>query len=494
MGTHAVTGVSGLRHRGRAWGAAVLGCAALAGCAVFDDGKRDAPAQPLPAAFRNAEPAEDLPAPSSTWWTGFHSEELDRLVTTALASNHDLKVAVARVAQARAVSGVADSALYPTLNATGKYSVTAPSGGLGTAVDGVEWRSERLPQYGLSAAYELDLWGKNAYAAESALALARASVHYRDAVALGLVADVTKAYVDYLAESDRLEVSRRNLANSRNALEAVRTRLERGDATAVEVLQQETAVASAEGAVPVHTLNRERAFNKLAVLLGTTPAELKLSTSTLAALDMPKVAPGIPAQLICRRPDVRRAEDTLLSADADIRVARAKMYPDLSFSAEGGRAAYSFANLITPQAAFFSIIGQLTFSIFDAGKSSAQVEQNKARYEEMVATYRQTILQAVRDVEDSLAALRSMGDQQQTLARAVDKAKAAHDISARSYDLGAVDYLTLLETERTLFTNEDNETNIRAERLKALVDLYKALGGGTEAPACPQAKAPPAQG
>jgi len=482
-------------HRG-AWrfGVALLGCGLLTACAAVEDTEREVPNVALPSAFKHAdepaaaaEPAAAEPAvqtPQSEWWKTFHSEELDRLVAAALANNHDLKVAIARVTQADAQAGVTGAAQYPTLDASFKHSSTAPSGGVGTVIDTVKYEQQRTIQASLKTAWEIDLWGKNAYAAESALALAQASVHFREAVALTLVSDLTKSYIDFLAESDRVRVAENNLANARSALGAITTRMERGDATIIEVQQQETAVANAEANVPVHLLLRAKAFNKLAALMGSTPAELSLTGGTLANLEPPKVAAGIPSQLICRRPDIRRAEANMLSANADIDVARAKMYPNLSFSAEGGKGGYSFASLMTPQTMFYSLIGELTQSIFDAGKNANGVRQSRARYKEMLETYRQVITEAVHDVEDALASLKITSDQQKSLARAAGHARRAYELSSKSYDRGAVDYTTLLETQRTLFNTEDTETSIRADRLKAAVDLFKALGGGLEEPHC----------
>ena len=481
--------------RGIRVGVAIVGCGLLGACAAIENTEREVPKVDLPEGFKNAPAGDEAKAgedagkpallpPASEWWKSFHSAELNGLVGVALANNHDLKVAIARIMQADAQATAAGAAQYPTLDANFKHSTTAPSGGVGTAVDGVYNYSERVPQISLSTAWEVDLWGKNSAAAESALALAQASVHFREGVALSLVADLTKSYVDILAESDHIKVAENNLANARKALQAVTTKMEEGDATIIEVQQQETAVANAEANIPVHRLLRERAFNKLAALMGKTPPELTIAGGSLSDVELPRIAPGIPSQIICRRPDIRRAEANLLSANADIDVARAKMYPTLSFSAEGGKGGYSFTSWLTPESLFYSLIGQLTESIFDAGKNGATLRQTKARSIEMIETYRQTIVEAVHDVEDAMATLRITDEQQLALARAAGHARTAWELSSKSFDRGAVDYTTYLETQRTLFQTEDTETGTRADRLKAAVDLFKALGGGFEEPHC----------
>ena len=465
----------------------VLALLGMGGCSsLLDDGVREIPQQPLPPAFHNEAADTDLVPPKSEWWKEFHNSELDRLMALALDNNHDLKVAITRIAQADAQAQATGAARYPTLDANQKMSATGPSGGLATATDGnTPWNSQRLPQAGLSTAYEFDLWGKTAASIESALSLAQASVHFRETAGLTLSADVAKSYIDFLAESDRVTVAENNMVDSLKLLEAITTRMESGDATMFEVLQQETAVSTAEAAIAVHLLNREHAFNKLAALVGTTPAELSLDGDSLQELTQPKIAPGIPATLICRRPDIRRAEANMIAADADIKVARAKMYPTLSISLEGGLASYSYVGLANlPNSRFYSLIYGLSQSIFDGGKNAAGVLQQEARHQEMIETYRQTILDSVRDVEDSLASIRLFTQQQSSLARATTSARRAYDVTTISFNRGAADYLMLLEAERSLNNTQDSEVSARADRYKAAIDLFKALGGGFDEPSC----------
>ena len=489
------------------------------GCGATDDGVREIPKVQLPDAFRNTppatakatppaqdadanKPADDkgadtkgtqkapdaaaaeaqLNAPESKWWQSFHSDELDHLIGIALDNNHDLRVAVTRIAQAEETAVINGAAQYPTLNLTTQWTGSRAEAGLATGNLGSGY--SRIPMFAFQASYEADLWGKNKYSAESAYALAMASIHFREGVALTLASDITKTYVDYLAESDHVAVAQNNLANARKALDSVRIRMEQGDATQVELLQQETTASNAEATVQVHRLNREKAFDKLAALMGTTPSFLTISATTLKGIEPPDLSPGIPAQLICRRPDIRRAEATMLSADADIKVARAKMYPDLTFSVSLGRSGYAFSEWLLPQANYASLVGGITQAIFSAGKNDATVRQAEAKYEEMVETYRQAIIQAVHDVEDALAEIRLTGEQRKALLKATGHAKQAYEISTFSFDKHAIDFLSLLESQRSLYTTEDAEVTARADLLKASVDLFMALGGGLDAPHC----------
>lgn len=499
---------------------ALMATVYLGGCAVVDDGVQNIQPPPLPTGFRNdpitkqpifetpqaatpeadpqleqidvgAKPAEPKPeepkpdqlaSPSSSWWQSFHNDELNLLIANAMESNQDVRVAIARIAQAEETAKIANAALYPTASATFNWSGELQSNNSTSGLSASTFY--RIPSGGFQASYEADLWGKNGYAAASALALAQASVYYREGVALTLASDITKAYVDFLAESDHIAVGENNLSNARDSLRAVKTRMQQGDATQVEALQQETTVANAEAALEVHHLSQEKAFNKIAALLGKTPSEITLKGGTLSSLVPPELNPGIPAQLMCRRPDIRRAEATMLSANLDINVARASMYPDITFSATYGRSAYNFDSLILPSTLYETIVGSMTQPLFDAGKNAATVRSDRAKYIEMVQTYHQTIVNAVHDVEDALVELRLTGLQRKALVRASGFAKQAYDLSAFSFDKRAIDFLSLLESQRTLYTTQDAEVSSRSDLFKATIDLFTALGGGLEEPHC----------
>ena len=270
--------------------ATLAASAFLSGCSAMDDGVWNMQMPKMPTLFHNdpstaqsifqqsdadalpkegeteAKTKEEVPdqlaSPSSSWWQAFHNEELNQLIAVAMENNHDLQVAITRIAQAEETARIADAALYPTISNTfswsGEKQSTTASSGLATST------FYRIPSVGFQASYEADLWGKNGFAASSALALAQASVHYREGVALTLASDLTKSYVDYLAENDHIAVAEDNLSNARSSLQAVRTRMEQGDATQVEALQQETAVANAEAVLHVHHMNQEKSFNKIA--------------------------------------------------------------------------------------------------------------------------------------------------------------------------------------------------------------------------------------
>ncbi|WP_172821932.1 efflux transporter outer membrane subunit [Magnetospirillum sp. XM-1] len=440
------------------------------------------PKQDIPASYRNPlpEPSPEMPKPLSQWWKIFGSEELDKLVEEALANNHDLKAAAARIRQADATAGSAASSLLPTISASGKRSVDSPQGGQGADPNPPTNRTHRLSSAYVSASWEVDLWGKIRASEASALATAFANVHDREAVGLSMISDVVLSYIQYLEGMDRETVARSNIANMKAMYQAVSERVRLGESSNLELAQQRNVLAQAEATIPPIVLQRERAFNKLAVLLGRPPQTLSLNGRTLRDLRVPEVSAGLPSDLLLRRPDIRKAEANLVAANANIGVARAKLFPTLSISGDRGWAAQYFDNITNPTSIFFTLAGTMAATLFDNGKTRSDIEYSEGKYVELIETYQQTVLVSLRDVEDALMAVRLQGDlevaQQEVLQASLD----AYGLSSEAFRLGMVDYLNVLETQRTRFQAEDSKVQARFGRLEAAIGLYKALGGGME--------------
>lgn len=451
----------------------------LGGCATED--KLPEASKAAPPAYRNIAKAQDLPRPRTDWWREFSSPELDRLQEAALANNKDLQVAIARVAQAHAQARIADAARYPGLDVVARREALGPADGVGSAATKQEWDSLNRFQLGLRANYEADLWGKQGHAVESALALAVASVHQREAVALTLTAEVATAYLEYLSFIDRVAIAERGLENRRNSLGAVTKRLRQGDATSLESAQQRVALATAESAAAVLAQRRERTFNRLAALVGVSPAELRLEASGLALVTVPPINPGLPSELLCRRPDIRRLEAQLAAAQFDVRSVRANLLPSFSLAGEIGFGSRHLAALSNPASLFFLASGTLAHTLFDAGRRDSQIELARARHLEMLHQYSATLLTALREVEDALVGTRLTEDQFRALAEALDSSKASFVLNRRTFDVGAVDYLALLDAEQRVLTSEDSFESARHDRMRAAIDLFRALGGGTRA-------------
>ncbi len=449
-------------------------------CSLTPDYQR--PQQDLPGAYRNPipDPSPEIPRPLSQWWKSFGSAEMNALVEEALTNNHDIKAATQRIAQAEAQAGSAASALLPSVSLSAKSDVDSPNGGQGTVLSQGTNRTHRLYSAGFSASYEFDLWGKIRASEDSSLATALANVHDRESLAITMVADLVTTYIQYLESLDREAVARQNIANMKTMHAAVRERVRLGESSQLELAQQRNVLAQGEATIPPIVLQRERSFDKIAALLGRAPGSLNLTGKSLSELTLPEVGPGLPSDLLLRRPDIKKAEANLIAANANIGVARAKMLPSFSLTGERGWASQLFDNLTSPGSIYYTLAASVAATIFDAGKTEADIAYSRAKYAELVEAYQQTVLNSLRDVEDALASVRLEGElevaQQEVMKASLD----AYQLSSEAFRLGMVDYLNVLETQRTRFQAEDTGVQSRFGRLEAVVSLYKALGGGME--------------
>ena len=428
-----------------------------------------------------ADPAT-LPKPASQWWREFGSTELNGLVERALENNHDLKAAVARIAQAEAQAGIQAGSLLPTLGISGKHQADSPIGGTGNKIPSLANHSERLHQIGLTASYELDIWGKNRDAQNAALATAQASLYDREALALTLVADVSTAYFQYLEAVERLSTAEQNVANMVHVLEMVSKRYKIGEGTRIEQRQQATALVQAKALVPGLRITMEQSRNHLATLLGELPENLDLHGKSIEEVSLPTLPAALPSELLARRPDLRRAEAQLVSANSAIGQARAALLPSFSLTGERGVGSPYFDSLINPTSYYFIFTAALSQVLFDNGKSLSQIELQQAIYSEKVETYRQAVLNALSDVENALASQRLTAEAEALQIEASNYAHDAYDLSQKAFVIGTTDYLTILDTERTHYQTEDSKAVARFDRLSAMISLFRALGGGTDLP------------
>lgn len=470
----------------------------LTGCAAKRD-HYNVPVVPLPERYSKAPTVTDatnytkdaiLPAsPASSpsfalsgvlaeWWRLLGNAELDGLVDRALASNPDLRIAALRLAQSKARMDQAGADKVPVITMPAQAKVEAPYNGIGSVAPGGEIHSRRSYQVSLRGDWRPDIWGERSALYESAeLQLWRATFQ-RDDVQRNVVANVVVNYVEYLSLNDRLRVARETDKALSGMLASVNARLEVGDATITEMEQQKTAVYSVRATIPVLEQQREVVLNRLASLAGAIPGTMKLSDNGLDQVSFPSVLPGVPSALLLRRPDVRAVEARLLAADADIDVARARVLPPLDLTAQVGYGSMYMSQLFQPHALFWNAIANLSATLFDSGKRSREVDFARAVHEEMVETYIRVIYDAVREVDDSLSAIRHTGNRLDAQRIATDSAHRAWDFSQESYMAGGVDHLVVLDTERTYHRNLDDWYNARMERYRGLVNLFSALGGG----------------
>ena len=467
--------------------AALAALASMAACSVgtpyvrpqvappaqWRDRPPPAPGESTPgAAAADASTPEAAAAwPDALWWHGFRSARLDELIALAQRGNYDLAAAIARVHEADAQARIAGAPLLPSL-----------------AADATATR-ERTNQFGahvlnnvfnpeLTASYEIDFWGKNRAARAAAVAAATASRFDRETVSLTVVSSVATTYFQALELKDRIRVAEQNLENGRAIQQSLMLEQTAGTATGLDVAQQETAVAQLYAAIPPLEEQFRQTVNALAVLVGRSPESLEVNEGSLEEIGIPAVVSGLPSQLLARRPDVAEAEQQLIGANANITVARAAMFPSINLTASGGYESSALASLVNPANRVYALTGGLTQPIFQGGALRGQLAYNKARYQELLATYHKTVLTAFGNVEDALIARRQTADQLERQREAVKVARRAYEYALAQLSAGTVNVLSVLTTENALFGAEDSLVQVQYSHLQALVDLYTALGGG----------------
>lgn len=465
----------------------------LAGCDLGPDYRK--PLAEIPPEWRATPASAEAVWPTADWWRGFDSSTLNALIAAARAQNFDIVAAIARVRQADAQVRIAGAPLLPTLDATGSASwqqvslsrrsfTTGTSSTGSVATTGSTGAYTDVRQYGVqaNASYELDFWGKNRAALESAQASAVFSRFDQQVVALTVVTNVANTWFTALALQDRLAVAQRNLTDAEETLKVIRARLAVGTATALDVAQQEALVAGERAVIPNLRNQIEQEIIGLGLLVGRPPQAIDVPPGTLTRLSLPPVYPGLPSELLVRRPDVAETEAQLVAANANIKVARAAFFPSIQLTGAGGFQSFALSTLFGPGATIGSLAAGLTQPIFDGGTLRGQLEQARGRYDELLADYRKAIVQSFTDVENALTAWRFTTEQEALQQQAVDTARRAAAIARAQLAAGTVDITTVLQVETTLFNDEDLLAQVRLARYQALLNLYKALGGGWTRP------------
>ena len=450
--------------------------ASSSGACVLTQDLPDA-ALDVPTQYKYAGKA-DVP-PKLDWWRGFRSAELTQLMEEAQTVNLDIAAAVARIVEADAQARQAGAALLPSLSGTGQeaYSRTSGSSASGLTNGGREVVNY---QASLSASYQLDFWGQNRDALQTAEETAHANRFDRDTVALTTLAAVANAYFQVLASQDRLRTAQRNIASAQRILDAIRERRKAGTGTDLDVAQQESVLANQKALVPPLRQTLDQNSNALAVLVSRPPESVRLAGGSLDRIAIPRVTPGLPSELLTQRPDIRRQEAQLASATANIGNARAQFFPSIQLTGNGGYQSSALFSLFQPHAAFFQLVGSATQPIFDGGKILGNFEFAKARQDELLQTYRKTIVQAFTDVDNALFSIKQTTIKLQLQRDVVNASRRAFDLAEQQLRAGTADIVTVLNTQLTLFQAEDALSQAQLARLLAIVSLYQALGGGWE--------------
>jgi multidrug efflux system outer membrane protein len=443
-----------------------LALLALCGCVTHPPADR---AVSVPATWRYAADDGHRASIRADWWAAFGSAELDRFEHDATAGNFDVAAAAARVEQARANARIAGAALFPSVSG---FADASRQGGvtLGNEVSGTNF------DLGLIASYELDFWGRNRALRHAALADLDASAFDRDTVTLTVSADVATTWLDAVAARQRADLARRNLDTADDILHAVESRFRAGAATPLDLAQQRATAAAQRRAVETLRQQADDRLATLAVLLGVPVSGLTIATTSLDALDVPRIDAGVPSSVLVQRPDIARAEARLAAADANVAAARAAMLPSLTLTGTAGFGSDRLRTIFDNS--LYSVAAALTAPIFDAGALAAGRDLAIARQEELLAGYRAAIVAAFGDVERALNAIRGTDAQIAAHDAERDDARRALELARSRYRAGAETLTTVLAAQQTLFAAEDEGVQLRLARLSDAVALYRALGGG----------------
>ena len=439
----------------------------LSGCLLTAE-KPAAPAVDIPPVYRADGGKTRAARPAPDWWRGFRSRELTALVERAQLANLDIAAAVARIEQADATTRITGAPLLPFLGA----NLSANRSGTGTN------QGSSLYSAVLNASYEIDFWGKNRAALRSAEFASIASRFDREVVVLSTVATVINTYFQVLAAQDRLRIANDNVRAATAFLKVYQDRSSAGTSSGLDLAQQQSLLAQQRAAIPPLDQQLRQNMVTLAVLLGEPPARVIVRGGSLNSIVPQRVSPGLPSDLLLQRPDIREAEAQLSAADANVVNARAQLFPSVQLTGQGGYQSPILSILFTPQSAIYSATASVTQPIFDGFRLLNQLDFQKARRTELLELYRKAIISGFGDVERALIAIRDLAEQERLQAEAVATARRAYELTRTQLNAGTIDTTTVLNTQRTLFSEQDQLVLVRLTRMQAIVSLFQALGGG----------------
>jgi outer membrane protein, multidrug efflux system len=409
---------------------------------------------------------------------------LQSLVQQAVESNLDLRFAEARIRQARAVRGIAESFLGPTIDAAASYqrSEASVSPTNGTGRSGGNTVNVTTNQYfaGFDAAWELDIFGGVRRGIEAADADLQASVEARRDVLVTLTAEVARNYIDLRAFQQRISIARQNLEAQKHSAKLTRQRFEAGLASGLDVANAEAQVATTAAVIPLLEASAWQTIYSLGVLLGQPPAALvqELAPALAIPIAPPSAPMGVPSDLLRRRPDIRQAEAALHAATARIGVSEADLYPQFTITGSIGVRASDFGSWLDWSSRLWNIGPGVTWRVFDMGRIRSDIAQQEALQEQFFIVYQKTVLVALQEVEGALISLDKEQEHRKALVDAVAFNQKAVDLSIMLYAEGQTDFLNVLQAQRALFLTQDALAQSTQTISTNLVALYKALGGG----------------
>lgn len=444
--------------------------------------------------WRESSPLDN--APKGAWWKVFKDEKLNSLMERATAENHELKAAIARFDQARGTARIARGNFFPAVTLDPVVTYQGTSANMPSAFDlgGLRYKdmSYDVP---IDFSYEVDLWGKVRREVESARAGTAAAFVSIHQILLGIQADVASNYFRIRSLDSELAILREAVGWRKQAYDIAAARVKAGAGSDLELQQATTEVATAEAGIPALQIQRDQLENAIAILVGANAATFKIKTNALNTnASPPRVPSGAPSDLLERRPDVAKAERLLASSCAKIGVAKAAFFPSVRLIGNAGYLSGDLSNLFDTASQKWTIGPSISVPIFAGGKRRGLLERVRAEYDESLANYRQAILGAFAEVENSLSAMRNLATEQEALNRATDSAHKAAEIAKTRYEAGTSPYLDVIEANRTLLLTERTAAQLTGQRHIASISLIKALGGGWEEaaqPPVPQTKPEP---
>jgi NodT family efflux transporter outer membrane factor (OMF) lipoprotein len=450
----------------------------LAGCAVGPNYKR--PQTALPDQFRGAEERESKRSIADTkWFDLFHDDVLKQLVQTALDRNYDVRIAAERVLETRAQLGITKSNQYPTFAGATQFNSTITSRigaqrfippGIGIDVS--------YTQADFTVGWELDIWGRLRRLTEAARAQFLASEEARRGVTTTLVADVTSRYFQLREQDLELEIAHKTREVAENGLRLTTLRRNRGAATGLDVHQAEQLLYTATAQIASIERSVGQTENAINLLLGKDPGNVPRGKTLEEFIAPAEVPPGLPSALLERRPDIRQAEMNLVAANAEIGAAKALFYPQISLTGFQGGQSRALFDLFTTASRFWNFAPSATLPVFNAGRIRSNLQLTEAQQREALIGYQKTIETAFREVSDALIGYSKTGEQRAQQELLVKALVATNRLSTLRYRGGLDSYLQVLDAERNLFLGELVLAQLRREELLAIVQLYRALGGG----------------
>jgi len=454
----------------------IVAAAVLSGCALGPDYKR--PPVVEPATFRGQATGEASSLADAPWWDVFQDPMLKYLIEEALRRNYDIKIATARVQEARALLGVARADFYPSLDyGAGAARSNARAGALG--LPGGQAPTTSSLFYGtLNASWELDIWGRIRRSNEAALASLLATEDGRRGVWLSLVSDLAQAYFELLALDVRLQIARDSTEAYQRTYNLFLDRFQQGAASKLETARAQGALGEAQATIPQLESDIVAKENQIGVLLGQPPGPIPRGTPMYDQPVVPAVPAGLPSALLERRPDLRQAEQQLVAANARIGIAKAEFFPKLSLTALFGTASPEISALTGGSATIWAVAGMVSGPLFNAGRTLGYYRASIAQWEQAKLQYEYAVLNALREVSDALTALGKLSEAETGQDSAVKALAEAVERAMDRYQHGLASYFEVLEAQQQLFPAQNTLAQIRRNRLLTHVRLYRALGGG----------------